>query len=361
MKNKNEVLMYDKNKLSIFKTNEDRYKNDITLMSNFFDNYIQEMSLTLKDENSLLKVSKMPISNIGILNDVLCKGETITIKDDITLIPDFKSLPPEIKSKLEKGIYKIANSKQVDGNFRAVIVDENNSRIKDVTLKVTENNLKSKELESNILIQQQMKQIYQKLIEIQEFQVYQNDKDRDSKILVPFLDARDKILLAETKNTECEITELLKEADDKITTAIHHIYTDIETTSKSLAQCVRNPINTLNPMKNNFMRWITSDLQIISKYIGVRLQLLNYLGENEHAKKILQQYQVVMNDFFNKKITKNGMSAVELLQDHFPYGKNDDKNYWYNLSRKMQPIFNLDINELKNKVYFVSLEDSNEK
>ena len=40
-----------KNELIIFTTDADRYSNDITKMSDFFENYLEEMSLTLKENN----------------------------------------------------------------------------------------------------------------------------------------------------------------------------------------------------------------------------------------------------------------------------------------------------------------------
>ncbi|MFR3747312.1 hypothetical protein [Streptococcus sp.] len=41
------------------------------------------------------------------------------------------------KKKLENGTFKVGNSKKIDGNYRAVIVDttKNNVRVEDVTLK----------------------------------------------------------------------------------------------------------------------------------------------------------------------------------------------------------------------------------
>ena len=52
----------------------------------------------------------------------------------------------------------------------------------------------------SIANQIQMRQIYAKLSEIQEFQTYQIQRDRDRDIIVPFLDARDLVLEAATKN-----------------------------------------------------------------------------------------------------------------------------------------------------------------
>ena len=45
-----------------------------------------------------------------------------------------------------------------------------------------------------------MRQIYAKLSEIQEFQTYQIQRDRDRDVIVPFLDARGLVLEAATKN-----------------------------------------------------------------------------------------------------------------------------------------------------------------
>lgn len=100
------------------------------------------------------------------------------MKGDITLLPDFDNLPIDVKTKLKKGIYKVGNSKQVDGNLRAVILDENDVRIKDVTFKKVINNSGNIETARSIGNQLQMRQIYTKLADIQEIQTYQFEKDR---------------------------------------------------------------------------------------------------------------------------------------------------------------------------------------
>lgn len=357
-KKTNEIVPL-KSKFSILKTDADRYENDITLMSDFFSNYIGSMALSLKEENLLTNVDKFPIANINILKDVLSKNKTIITEENIILIPDFDKFDYEIKEKLNKGIYKLGDSKQVEGNVRAVIVDENNVRVKDVTLKSAKDSNKSKEIENNIATQQQLKQIYQKLIEIQEFQTFQNERDRDGKIIVPFLDARGKLLQAELSNDEKEIIRLLEQADEKIETAINHIYTDLKTTSEALCRSVNNPLGIFNPYRNHYMRWLISDLQISSKYIGARIQVLNYLGKNDVAQLEFQRYQNVLDGFFNKKILNSGMSASDLLQDYYPYGKNDQKDFWYNMTNQMRNITKKDIKELdNNKVYFISMEDN---
>lgn len=356
-----------KKPLVIFKTEEDRYGRDITAMSDFFDGYVQQMSLALREQSNLEIVSEIPIADLGIINDVVHQADII-MKGKITLLPDFDNLPTDVKTKLKKGIYKLGNSKQVDGNLRAVILDENDVRIKDVTLKKVLNNPGNIETARSISNQLQMRQIYTKLADIQEFQIYQLEKDRDRDIIVPFLDARSLVLESETKETEEERSQLLKQADGKIRSALNAIYADIETTSKKIARRTSIPFLQLGNQINSYMGYLTSDLQIATKYVGVRMQLLEYMGEAKTAKLVLQQYQYVMYDFLTKPFTKKGLSTAELMQNYFPYDKSN-MNCWHTFSKEMRPALESGINSLElsmrgdynNDIYIVSVEDINDE
>ena len=286
------------------------------------------------------------------------------MRGDITLLPDFDNLPVDIKSKLKKGKYKVAESRQVDGNRRPVIAHEHGVRIKDNTLKKVLNNPGNIETARSIGNQLQMRQIYAKLEDIQEFQTYQLERDRDRDIIVPFLDARNAILAAGNTVSEDYCLQLLKEADGKIRTALNSIYADIETTSKRLAYRTSVPFLLLGHASNRYMEYLTMDLQFATKYIGVRMQLLEFMGETEMAKHAFQEYQHVMYDFLTKPITRKGLSSAELMHDFFPYNKTN-LNFWNTFSREMKPVLELNMKKLEsslssgysNVVYIVSLED----
>lgn len=223
-RHQNEIVDAESRKpLVIFKTDIDRYGRDITAMSDFFDGYVQQMALTLREASALETVTEFPVADVGIINDVIHQADII-IKGGITLLPDFDNLPVDIKDKLKKGLYKVGDSKQVDGNLRTVILDENNVRVKDINLKKVLSNFGNIETARSIVNQLQMRQMYAKLAKIQEFQTYQLEKDRDRDIIVPFLDARSLVLEAETKDMEEERIQLLKEADGKIRTAQNGAY-----------------------------------------------------------------------------------------------------------------------------------------
>ena len=354
-----------KNSLDIFKTDTDKYGRDPMAMSDFFDGYIQQMTTKLRDQSSLEIIHELPISNIGIINDVIYHAN-IVMNSDITLIPDFDSLPNDIKKKLESKIYNIAESKQVEGNLRPVIVDENNVRIKDITLKKITTKTDNIETVRNISNQLQMQQIYARLADIQEFQMYQIETDRDRDFIVPFLDARSLILESKSKLTQEEQIRLVREADGKIRTALTAIYQNIYTTSKIFAKKVDSPFLQLFDKKlNTYMKFLTADLQLATKYVGVRMQLLESIGDIDASKEVLQQYHYVIHDFLTKPITKKGLPAVTLMHDYFPYTQSNI-NCWHTFSTEMIPAIELNMKKLrlkdeydkKKEIYIVSLEDS---
>lgn len=353
--------------LVIFKTEEDRTGINISKMSNFFDGYVHEMTISLRDSSPLQDITQLPIADLSVIGDVINQADVI-IQGNVTLIPDFDNLPSDVRTKLKKGIYSIGESKQVEDNLRAVILDENGVRVKDITLKKVIRNPGNVETMRSIGNQIQMRQIYAKLSEIQEFQTYQIQRDRDRDIIVPFLDARGLVLEAATKKSEEDQIRMLKAADDKMRTAINSVYTDIETTSKSFAKKVGTPFGYFSKTPNTYMNFIADDLQIATKFVGVRLQILEYLGERETAKLVLENYRSRILNFIEQPISKKGLSASMLMHDYFPYNTSN-MDFWYNFSVEIKPTLEKSMEQLRvestefdgNEVYFVSVEDSRDE
>lgn len=357
------IVEDEKRPLVIFKTDEDKYKRDITLMSDFFDGYVQQMASSIREQSNFEVIQDIPVASIGIINDALHQA-SVVLNGNVTLLPDFDSLPVGIKDKLKKGIYTVGESKQVDGNLRAVILDEEGIRVKDITLKKVISNPGNVETIRSIGNQMQMRQIYAKLADIQEFQTYQLEKDRDRDIIVPFLDARSLVLEAEFKETEEEKIAALKAADDKIRTALNAVYADIETTTRSFAKRTDIPFLQFENQLNTYMKFLTSDFQIATKYVGVRMQILEYLGYSNIAKEVLQYYQHVVYDFLTKPVTRKGLTAVNLMHDYFPYTK-DNLNSWHYFSKEMLPALeksksalSIGMDEIQNKeIYVITVEN----
>jgi len=353
--------------LQIFKTEADITGREIAQMSNFFDGYIEQMALALREESAVEVLSEIPISDLNIVSEVVQTAHVL-LKNNVTLVPDFDNLPLDVKKKLKRGLYTIGESKQVDGNMRAVIVDENGTRVKDITLKKVVSSPENLETARNIGNQLQMKQIYAKLAAIEEFQTYQVERDRDQQILVPFFDARSLVMRAADAKSPEERKNLLERANSKITSALHSIYTDMDTSARMLAKKADSWFPDITGRMNDYMRFLTLDLQIATKYIGVSMQILEYIDDNNGAKNALLEYQQTLYDFLEKPVSKKGLSAALLMQENFPY-TSENINQWYMFKKEVMPSLKTSMENLrlgtnsaeKQEIYIVSMESTNDE
>ena len=250
--------------INIFVTRADRYEKDLSKMSNFMDGYADQLSLALQRKATPGLLVTAPISDLGIIRDVVQQANVVR-KGNMMLVPDFDNLPLDIKKKLKKRIYSIGESRQVDGNLRAVINDENGRRIKDITLKKVPVNQEALETSRNIEQQLQLRHIHALLADIRGLQQFQLEKDRDSEILTPFLNARTMVLEAEAKDTVEDRNRLLTKADDEMRNAISAIKADIYRTSIEFAKIAKRPFNNLTALFDTCMSFLVRDIHALNQ------------------------------------------------------------------------------------------------
>lgn len=351
------MRMDERQSLCILVTEEDKTGRDISKMSNFFDGYIQNLSSQILQCDTVQVTDVIQAADIGIINEVVCHAESL-LKGKYSYIPDFDSLPRGIRTKLQKGIYTVGESRQVEGNMRAVILDENGVRIKDITLKKVLNDPGTLEMTRNIANQLQLKQISAKIGVIQELQNYQIDRDRDRDIIVPFLNARDYILRAQIAATIEERRENLLKASDKLTDAINSVYSDIETTSKWLSRLTTFPIFQITPVIQRHIGQLAEDLQLATRYVGLQMQVFDCLQQKDNALLEFQKYRVVMYDFSEKALNRKGQSALTIMQGHSTYDESN-RDCWYTLKEEIQPFIKLEQTPIE-EVYLISAEDCHE-
>lgn len=351
-----DIVENGKRELCILVTDDDKHGTDIALMSDFFEVYAQQLSYEIIENASTELVTEIPFADLGVLNEVI-DGTKKLMAGEYSLLPDFNSLPNDIKTKLKKGIYTIGESKQVEGNSRAVILDEEGVRIKDITLKRVNNSIQTAENLRSISNQMQMKQISAKLDGIVEYQEYQLLRDRDRDIVSPFLMARDFILEAQESTDKQYQIEKLDKAADKLKEALTSVYTDMSTTSSQLAKLTDRFLLTNKKQRNTYMRYLAGDLQMATKFVGVQMHVYEYLGDKSAATLALENYQHVMKDFTTKAISKNGCSAAGIMQNNYPYTESN-RDFWYGFSTDIQPLIEMDVRtKVEPELYIVSVED----
>ena len=325
-------------------------------MSDFFGGYIDQLSASIRKNAITEIVPEIPFANLGIISEVVQRAEIVSA-GTTQLLPDFDHLPKDVREKLEEGIYKVGESRQVDGNLRAVIVDEAGTRVRDVTLKEVKIDPGTMEASRSLANQLQMKQIYAKLDDIQEMQGFQIDRDRDRDMKVPFLDARFYILKAQGENCSPEEQKLyLEKASERLLSAENSLYTEISTSAEHLAKLTRFPIFQRTKQINSYIGFMAEDLQASTKMVGLRLQLLDHLGDTDGAQIEMERYQRVMGDFFTKKVKGSNYSAAELIHQHYPYS-DDNRNCWYQLGLDMKPKLESLSTHNQEHLYIVSVED----
>lgn len=346
--------------LNILITDMDKYGkslSEIGKMSDFLESFICQQTCELSSCTTGAVLESVPIAEIGIINEVFHQAKMM-MKGQYGYIPDFQSLPRGIQLNLRKGIYKIAQSKQVDGNVRAVILDENGVRIKDITLKRVKNDIGTLETARSITHQLQMRQIYNKLDSIQELQSYQTDRDRDRDIRTPFLSARDHIREAQETDQLDEQQSHLRKASDLLKGAINSIYTDLDTSSKHLEKLTRYLIFQKRSQIEQYMGYLAVDLELLPKFIGIQAQVLNCIGNTESAKSLMKSYESTMRGFFADPITPKGLTAAMLIHQNYPY---TEKNVdcWYRFAQEMESA--LQTREKDKDIYLISAEDTEDE
>jgi hypothetical protein len=341
--------------LCILVTDEDINGENILAMSDFFSGYLNQLKTEMRTNGTLEVMSDIPIADFGIIADVINHAEVIS-HGSTQLIPDFDNLPTDIKEGIKNGKYSIGESRMIDGNLRAVIVDKSGTRVKDITLKKIHINPGTIETTRSIANQLQMRQIYSKLDSINQMQVFQIARDRDRDFKVPFLNARFHILKAQKCNSKKERYKHLEQAADYLLTAENNLYTDITTSTNLLTKNTRFPVFRKRQAINDGIGYISEDLPTLTKIVGLRMQILDYIGDSDSTKIEMERYQRAMTDFFTTPLQNRNYSAAGLIHSVYPYNT-DNKDCWYQLAEEMSSTLKSIEMKSTDQVYLVSLEE----
>lgn len=342
--------------LEILVTEEDKYGTDIALMSDFFGVYIEQLSTELSTQVVSDVLEEIIVADMQILGK-LVQGADVLLQGQYGFIPDFDNLPTDIKNKLRKGIYTLGESRQVAGNVRAVILDENGTRIKDITLKKVINTPDTLAMSRSITSQIQMRQISAKLDAIAEAQSYLVEMERNNNIVKPFLNARDFILRAQNaKNVDMQKKYMI-EASKELSSAINASRLDLKTSSEHLAKLTRFPVFRSSAQIKTYMGYVAQDLQLTTKYVGVQMRVLDYLGDCATSKELLGSYQMMLSDFVDKPINKRNQSAAVLMQNNSTYS-DDTHDYWLKFREDIQETVKSELLLKERKMIVVSMEDA---
>ena len=341
--------------LQILVTEEDKRGMDISRMSDFFGIYIEQLSAELSTQVVSDVLIDIPVADMQILGELI-QGADIMLKGEYGYILDFDNLPNDIKNKLKKGIYTLGESRQVEGNARAVILDEEGVRIKDITLKKVINTPDAMEMSRSITSQAQMRQISAKLDTIVDMQSYLVELERNNNIIKPFLDARDLILRAQNAKTVEEQKQYMIDASKKLSSAINASRLDLKTSSERLVKLTHLPIFRRPDQIKGYLGYVAQDLQLCTKYVGVQMRVLDYLGEYEASKELFGSYEKMLSDFADKPMNNKNQSVAMIMQNNANYTEST-QDYWLKFRTDIQKSVKSGRLLEEREMYVVSIED----
>ena len=182
------------------------------------------------------------------------------------------------------------------------------------------------------------------------------DFSRREALSNKFIYARDKIMLASTASEE-ERELYLKEADTYLMEGLTDLYSDINAQVKALAD-IKGPFASVKAI-DSVLSYINEDMQMIPRYVGLRVYLFNYRGKADDANRILGEYQYQLQTLTERKLGDGKYTALELIHKNYPYDE-ENVDFWLEKPKQMLEVIDSYQTMLEQKdkdVYYIDVED----
>ena len=272
------------------------------------------------------------------------------------LVADSSHFSQDIIDGLKQGIYHIGQSKEVAGNLRPAVLDENEHIVKFFTLKKALNPSVFLSDVTTLSMQVSLQNISSKKEDIEKNVKGIIDFNRRRALSNKFIYARDKIMLASTTiNGEKE--EYLKAADTYLMEGLTDLYADVNAQVKALSEA-NGPFVSVKSI-DTILSYINEDMQMIPRYVGLRVFLFNYRNKPSDAIRILEEYRYQLNNMSLQKIGDGKYTSLELIHNYYPYNK-ESIDFWL-----VQPIqmleavesYNTMLSQKNHDIFFIEAEE----
>ncbi len=164
------------------------------------------------------------------------------------------------------------------------------------------------------------------------------------------------LFYAQNAKTIDERKHYMIEASKELNDVINASRLDLKTSSEHLAKLTRFPILRNSSQIKNYMGYVAQDLQLTTKYVGVQMHVLDYLGDYETANEVLSSYQMMLSDFADRPINKKNQSTAILMQNNSTYSE-QTQDYWLNFRSNIKETIKTGSLLQDREMIVVSIED----
>lgn len=358
MVEKGEMVEVGKSELlDIFIEEEDRKGADLLKMSDFFYVFIRKIGAEMKSKTEW----EVDLDIRGLLGQIAAaiKGGFDISKMGM-LVADYSHFSQEIIDGLKEGIYHVGESKEVAGNLRPAILDENGQLVKFFTLKKAVNPVEVLSDISTLSMQTSLKRISAQIEDVGRDVKGMIDFARREELSNKFMYARDRIMLASTASSK-EQEDFLKEADTYLMQGLEDLYSDITAQVKKLAD-QKGPFASIKAI-DTLLSYINEDMQMIPRYVGLRVYLFNLRGKNDDVDRILAQYQYQLQILAERKIEDGKYTALELIHKNYPYNEGN-VDFWIKQPQKMLSTIGscgVMLGQNDRDIFYIDAEDNDDE
>ena len=358
MADKNEIIESDKNELlNIFTEEEDKKGTDLLAMSDFFEVFIGKIEVEMGTDTAW-EVFHNIEGFIGEIAAAIKGGFDISKMG--MLVADYSHFSQDIIDGLKEGIYHVGQSREVAGNLRPAILDENEHLVKFFTLKKAVNPSSVLSDISTLSMQASLQRISSQIEDIGRDVKGMIDFSRREALSNKFIYARDKIMLAATASGD-ERELYLKEADTYLMEGLTDLYSDINAQVKALAD-IKGPFASVKAI-DSLLSYINEDMQMIPRYVGLRVYLFNYRDKADDANRILGEYRYQLQTLAERKLGDGKYTALELIHKNYPYDE-ENVDFWLEKPKQMVGVIDSYETMLTQKdkdVFYIDVEDSEDE
>lgn len=358
MAENNEIVAAGKSELlNIFIDEEDNKGTDLLAMSDFFEVFIGKIEVEMGSDTAW-EVFHNIEGFIGEIAAAIKGGFDISKMG--MLVADYSHFSQDIIDGLKEGIYHVGQSREIAGNLRPAILDENEHLVKFFTLKKAVNPSSVLSDISTLSMQASLQRISSQIEDIGRDVKRMIDFTRREALSNKFIYARDKIMLATTASEEARGL-YLREADTYLMEGLIDLYSDVNAQVKALAD-IKGPFASVKAI-DSILSYINEDMQMIPRYVGLRVYLFNYRGKADDANRILGEYRYQLQTLSERKLGDGKYTALELIHENYPYDEGN-VDFWLEKPKQMLGIIDSYKTMLAQKdkdVFYIDVEGSNDE
>jgi len=358
MSEKNEIVENGKGELlNIFMEEEDKKGTDLLAMSNFFEVFIGKIEVEMGSDTAW-EVFHNIEGFAGEIAAAIKSGFDISKMG--MLVADYSHFSQEVIDGLKDGIYHIGQSREVAGNLRPAILDENERIVKFFTLKKAVDPTSVLSDLSTLSMQASLQRLSSQMEDIGRDVKAMIDFARREALSNKFIYARDRIMLAATAD-EKDREQYLEDADKYLMEGLLGLYSDINAHVKGLAD-IKGPFARIKTI-DSLLSYINEDMQMIPRYVGLRVYLFNYRGKSDAVNRILSEYRYQLQTMAERKMGDGKYTALELIHKYYPY---DARNldFWLEKPIRMLDIIDSYETMLEQKdkdIFYIDVENTEDE